>query len=115
MQPRSPWAIFSHLIRKKNPDQPIIIVCDNFSSHFAAHVDDVCGQLNIRRVSLPRYSPDLNPIEQIWKSLKRDLSPLDAPNLEEYRRLIRETYHGYCHRLSFAIWWIERFLPIQEL
>jgi transposase len=64
---------------------------------------------------LPRYSPDLNPIEQIWKSVKRDLSPLDAADLDEYRELIRKTFHQYSHRISFAARWIERFLYIQKL
>ena len=108
-------AIFSHTIRANNPNKPIILICDNFSSHFTDHVDDICTQLNIRRVSLPRYSPDLNPIEQIWKSVKRDLSPLDAADLDTYRELIRDTYHKYSHQLSFAKDWIDRFLSIQKL
>ena len=107
--------IFSHSIRQKNPDRPIIIVCDNFSSHFAEYVDKTVDKLDLIRVALPRYSPDLNPIEQIWKSLKRDLSPLDAPDLDSYRTLITEVFHNYADRLSFAESWIERFITIQKL
>lgn len=91
------------------------MVCDNFSSHFADYVDTVVEKLDITRVSLPRYSPDLNPIEQIWNDVKRDLSPLDAPDLETYRSLICEVFHDYAHRLSYAEAWIERFLSIQKL
>jgi len=91
------------------------LICDNFSSHFTDHVDEICAECNIRRVSLPRYSPNLNPIEQIWKSVKRDLSPLDAKDLDTYRSLICDTYHKYSHKLSFAQSWIERFLSIQNL
>lgn len=112
---RSPWPIFSHSIRQKNPDRPIIIVCDNFSSHFAEYIDTVVERLDLTRVALPRYSPDLNPIEQIWKSVKRDLSPLDAPDLETYRSLIHDVFHDYAHRLSFAESWIDRFISIQKL
>jgi len=90
------------------------LICDNFSSHFTDHVDNICREANIRRVSLPRYSPDLNPIEQIWKSVKRDLSPLDAADLDTYRNLICEIYRKYADRLSFAESWIERFLNIQK-
>ena len=107
--------IFSHSIRQKNPDRPIIIVCDNFSSHFAEYVDKTVEKLDLLRVALPRYSSDLNPIEQIWKSLKRDLSPLDAPDLDSYRTLIAEIFHNYADRLSFAESWIERFITIQKL
>lgn len=69
---------------------------------------------DIIRVSLPRYSPDLNPIEQIWHNVKRDLSPLDAPDLETYRSLICDVFHNYAHRLSYAEAWIEQFLSIQK-
>lgn len=91
------------------------MVCDNFSSHFAEYVDKTVNRLGITRVALPRYSPDLNPIEQIWASVKRDLSPRDAPDLDTYRSLIRRVFHQYADRLSFAEAWIERFLNIQKL
>lgn len=103
------------MIRQKNPDRPIILICDNFSSHFADYVDNVVDRLTIRRVRLPRYAPDLNPIEQIWKSLKRDLSPLDAPDIETLHRLITELFETHAQRLSYAESWIERFLDVQKL
>ncbi|OFV67252.1 MAG: DDE endonuclease [Candidatus Syntrophoarchaeum caldarius] len=43
-------------------------------------------------VYLPPYSPDLNPIEFIWKSIKRRFSRL-------------------AESLSFAKSWIEKFIP----
>jgi putative transposase len=108
-------AIFSQGIRQQNPERPIVIVCDNFSSHFADYVDTVVKQLNLTRVALPRYSPDLNPIEQIWRCVKRDLSPLDAVDLDTYRSLITEIFHSCADQLSFAESWIERSLSIQKL
>jgi len=108
-------AIFSHSIRQQNPDRPIVIVCDNFSSHFADYVDKVAEQLDLSRVALPRYSPDLNPIEQIWRCVKRDLSPRDAADLDSYRSLITEIFHNYADQRSFAESWIDRFLNIQRL
>ena len=91
------------------------MICDNFSSHFSNYVDEVVERLNIRRVRLPRYSPDLNPIEQIWDSLKRDLSPRDAPDLDTLHRLITDLFEKHAQRLSFAEAWIERFLEVQKL
>jgi len=75
----------------------------------------VVETLNIIRVALLPYSPDLNPIEQIWKSVKRDLSPRDTPDLDTYRSMICDVFHDYAGRLSFAEAWVERFLSIQNL
>jgi ABC-type siderophore export system fused ATPase/permease subunit len=54
----------------------------------------------------------VNPIEQICKSVKRDRSPLYAPDLDSYRTLISEVFHDYADRLNFAESWIERFISI---
>jgi len=74
----------------------------------------VVEELNLIRVALPRYSPDLNPIEQIWRCVKRDLSPRDAADLDSYRSLIVEIFHNYADQRSFAESWIDRFLNIQK-
>ena len=100
---------------EQNPTGRILLVCDNFSSHFAAEADDAAAEYSITRVRLPPYSPHLNPIEQLWKSLKRDLSPLSAESGEEFRALIRESFQEFSKRLSFAASWIDRFLDIQRL
>jgi transposase len=100
------------LIRQANPEQPILVICDNVSSHFANDVDTLVNELGIVRSALPRYSPDLNPIEQIWDCVKRDLSPLDAPDLDTCRELICDIFDAYADQLSFASAWIDRFLSI---
>lgn len=108
-------AEFFEEIREQNPAGRILLICDNFSSHFAAEVDDAAAEYSITRVRLPTYSPHLNPIEQLWKSLKRDLSPLSAESGEEFREFIRESFQKFSKRLSFAAAWIDRFLDIQRL
>ncbi|WP_394327763.1 transposase [Halomicrobium zhouii] len=113
--PKNPSGSFFDLIREKNPDRPIILICDNFSSHFADYVDNVADRLDIRRVRLPRYAPDLNPIEQVWKTLKRDLSPREASDLETWHRLIVDRFETIAERLSFAESWMDRFLDVQKL
>ena len=47
---------------------------DNFSTHVSNRVKKEAEQLGIYLVYLPPYSPDLNPIEFIWKSIKRAIS-----------------------------------------
>jgi hypothetical protein len=57
-------------IRKSNPWRRIVIILDNFRSHRAKDTVNLSLENNIDLVYLPPYSPDLNPIEFIWKSVK---------------------------------------------
>ena len=102
-------------IREQNPTGQILLVCDNFSSHFANLIDHVVESLAITRVALPAYSPDLNPIEPIWNCVHRELSPRDAADIETFRDRIRTAYRTYAPRLSYAANWIETFLDADRL
>jgi transposase len=109
------FAEFFGRIREQNPAGRILLVCDNFSSHFAGLVDHVVESLDITRVALPTYSPHLNPIEPIWNCVHRELSPRDAADTETFRALIRSAYRSYAERMSFAADWTERFLGAERL
>lgn len=52
----------------------LIIILDNSKLHHAGITMKKAEQLDMILVFLPAYSPDLNPIEFIWKSVKRDIS-----------------------------------------
>ena len=47
-----------------------IVVLDNLSSHKGAAVRAAIRAVGARLVFLPPYSPDLNPIEQVFAKLK---------------------------------------------
>lgn len=51
----------------------------------------------------------------MWKTLERDLSPREAPDINTWERLIVDCFEKHAKRLSFAEAWIERFLDVQEL
>ena len=42
-------------------------------------------RLGIELVFLPPYSPDLNPIEYIWKSIKRIISTMFIRHIDDMR------------------------------
>ena len=67
-------------------------------------------ELDIYFVFLPAYSPDLNPIEFIWKSIKRVLSISLVSDLEEMRRIIAESFHSFAELKSYASNWIMMFI-----
>jgi len=65
--------------------------------------------VGIYLVYLPPYSPDLNPIEFIWKSIKRIVSISFVENVEVPREIIERVFHRLAKRLSFAKSWIKKF------
>ncbi|WP_086975715.1 IS630 family transposase [Archaeoglobus fulgidus] len=101
---------FLEKIREKNPDKIIIIVLDNFRSHWARKTRRKAKKLNMVLVYLPPYSPDLNPIEQIWRVIKRVLSPLFIKTLEELKEVISNSFYQLTQRMSFEEKWIKKFL-----
>ena len=103
---------FLREIRAVNNDyKAIIVVLDNFSTHVSNRVKKEAEQLGMYLVYLTPYSPDLNPIEFIWKSIKRVISIVFVENVEALRRIIERTFYKLAESLSFAKSWIEKFIP----
>ena len=67
-------TLFLYKIRANNPDDSIVVIWDNARVHWSRKVRTTAEKLGIKLVYLPPYSPDLNPIEFIWKSIKREIS-----------------------------------------
>ncbi len=101
---------FLETIRQMNPDKKIVLILDNFSSHKANYTKLCAKKCCITSIYLPKYSPDLNPIEYIWKSIKRVISRNFIRDIDHMRMLIRESFLENASKLSFAKYWIERFL-----
>ena len=71
-----------HRLRAEWPDQPLILVWDGAPCHRAKAVREAAGRLQIELQPLPSYSPDLMPVEALWRWLREDV-----------------TYH-HCHRTA---------------
>lgn len=97
-------------IREANPDRDILLVLDNFRSHTAKKTRARAVELGITLVFLPPYSPDLNPIEFLWKSLKRRISTTFVENQDHFKSLIRETFDELAEQPGFARNWKQSFL-----
>ena len=96
--------------KEANPEKRIVVVLDNFRTHHAKRVRKEAEKLDISLVYLPPYSPDLNPIESVWKSVKRVISEKSPLNVEELKEAIAKTFKKLTESLSFAKSWIEEFL-----
>ncbi|EHP83213.1 transposase [Methanotorris formicicus] len=94
-------------IRKANSEyDAVIVVLDNLPSHKSKIVKELAEELDVFLVYLPPYSPDLNPIEFIWKCLKRFISKLSVLDINEIvNRCICEFY-----KLSSNLSYSDKFI-----
>src|SRR5215213_1978021 len=75
-------ALVLQRLRAEWPDQRLILVWDGAPYHRAGAVREAADALQIELVPLPGYSPDLMPVEALWRWLREDV-----------------TYH-HCHRTA---------------
>jgi putative transposase len=97
-------------IRNNNPMNRICLVLDNFQTHKAKRVKEKARTLNIELIYLPPYSPDLNPIEYLWKSIKRLISVSRIESKQELTEIVKRKFFDLASSLSAARMWIPRFL-----
>ena len=58
-----------YLVKELKPGQ--IVVLDNASYHKRKGIQKAVEEVGCKLLFLPAYSPDFNPIEQLWSQLKR--------------------------------------------
>ena len=55
-----------------------MVIMDNLGSHRGKAVPEAIRKAGAKLLFLPKYSPDLNPIEQVFSKLKRLLRKAQA-------------------------------------
>lgn len=101
---------FLEKIVEKNKGK-IILVLDNSRAHHAEKTITRAIKLGIILVFLPPYSPDLNPVEFIWKTIKREVSVRFIQSKEHLRNIIKNEFVKVENSLSFAKKWMDKFSP----
>jgi len=101
---------FLESVRRWNDDRPIVMITDNFAVHHSKTVASKAEELNIHLVFLPPYSPDLNPIEFVWKSLKRIVSKTRIIDRRHMMDLLEEHFLIETSKDSYFKSWTETFL-----
>ena len=104
-------CVFLEDIRNSNPKMKITLILDNFPAHKAKVTIEKAEALGIALTFLPMHSPDLNPIEQIWRCLKREISTALFRCEDEFRSIILNAYSQLSKRSSFASNWFIKFAP----
>ena len=77
------WALEEGLRPYYQPG--VFYLQDNAKLHLASHVKDWFEQHGIWVFEHPAHSPDLNPIEQVWKKMK-DILRREFPGLSALKR-----------------------------
>ena len=97
------FTAFLGKIKEANPEKRTVVVLDNFrTQHHAKKVKKKAEKPNIPLIYLPPHSPNLNPIENIWKSIKRAVSERSPLNVEELKETIAEAFKKLTKSISYA-------------
>jgi transposase len=85
-----------HAIRRKNPkEKNLYLVLDNAPYNRSFSVRRLAKKLEIKILYLPPYSPNLNPIERLWKFMKKKvLANQHYESLPEFKRALSEFFRG---------------------
>lgn len=59
-----------------------VVILDNLSTHKNAEATRLIEEVGAQVIFLPAYSPDLNPIEQMWSKVKESLRAEKARDKE---------------------------------
>ena len=72
-----------------------IVIMDNLGSHKAKAVRRAIREAGAKLIFLPKYSPDLNPIEQLFAKLKTLLRKAEARSVEAICTAIGQLLDGF--------------------
>ena len=93
---------FLKLIRRRNPLEKVLyVVTDNAGYNRAKKVKRLAKELNIKLVYLPPYSPNLNPIERLWKFMKKKVMA----------NTYYETFPDFRKNIMYFFRYIQKYRP----
>lgn len=89
--------IFSHFIEnllcpKLHAEH--VIIMDNVKFHKIPEIKKLIEATGAKLVYLPPYSPELNPIEEMWSKIKTILRKLSARTLEKFNDAIKIAFES---------------------
>ena len=67
---------------------------DNAPTHKSDKVKEVLHNAGITALDFPPYSPDLNPIENLWSILQRRVEKQTAETIEELQDLVVDEWNN---------------------
>lgn len=65
-----------------------IVIADNLRAHKGDGISELIASVGATMIYLPPYSPDLNPIEQMWSKIKAYLRMVQARSVDALLKAI---------------------------
>ena len=91
-------------------EKEIVFILDNYKPHHNPEFKKFCEILRIKLIYLPAYTPQYNPIEQVWKSIKRIIYDPTISTKNEIIKIFKEEFYKIIYNESFFKKWEEKFL-----
>lgn len=91
-------------------EKRIVIIIDNYSVHKTYLSKIICKILNIKLIYLPKYSPFLNPIEQLWRTIKNILHRNPIKDIDYLKQEVFKLYEKLVDKPSFTKKWIAKYI-----
>jgi len=96
------FTAFLRHVRAHYRSQHILMLLDENSIHTAQKSLKVARQLHIHLLLLPKRSPQLNPMDHLWRHAKRDISSLHQ-------------YHDIEEHVTFFVTYVEQLSAADAL
>ena len=80
---------------------------DNARIHTAKMIQKAAEILNINLIFLRPYCPDLNPIEDVWRVIKKTIYKTSYNSVKELINLFKEKFYEIIESKSFYENWLE--------
>ncbi len=105
------FKIFLEKLRLKYESEiTIVAISDNARIHKAQIIKEYCSQNKILLVYLPPYSPQLNPIETLWRLLKKKLASRVFKTIQDLYTASENILKSFGNLESLCSNWITKFL-----
>ena len=104
---------FIKMVRKANDDgRTIMMILDNCRIHKTAEVFECAEANDVRLCFLPPYSPQFNPIEYIWKTVKHELSKYGILSRHQVESVVNEVFMQKAESPTYSRYWIDIFMDV---
>jgi transposase len=105
-------------LRAEIPEGKLILIWDGAPYHRAQAVGSAAASLNIHLELLPGYSPDLMPVEALWRWLREDVTDhhchATAEDLTRRVAAFETTINQNAYEVADCLWVKDHLTPAEE-